>query len=198
MPVTDAAIHPDGSLYFITGGRGAPSKLYRVRHENPTEPNKESQPSPEAKGAKTQTREFFTRVILADRALREAWESLGNPDRWVRHAARIALERQPVDGWRTLFEKETNNRSSILASLALARKAPVHRRAALAKLSNLNFESLNEENQLAYLRTLAIASKIDPAPPQELLAIITPAVGRCLPSRKRCPQHGTESHPQPS
>ena len=80
------------------------------------------------------------------------------------------------------FEKETNKRASIQASLALARKAPVHRRAALAKLSNLNFDSLNEEDQLAYLRTLAIASKTKPAPPLELLAIITPQLDVAYPA----------------
>ena len=181
MPVTDAAIHPDGSLYFVTGGRAVPSKLYRVRHENPTEPNKESQPSPRLREQRLRL-ESFHKSNPSDRALREAWENLGNPDRWVRHAARVALERQPVDGWRTLFEKETNNRASIHASLALARKAPVHRRAALAKLSNLNFGSLNEENQLDYLRTLAIASKIEPAPPPELLAIITPKLDAAYPA----------------
>ncbi|MBU63184.1 MAG: hypothetical protein CMI26_11865 [Opitutae bacterium] len=181
MPVTDAAIHSDGSLYFITGGRGAASKLYRIRHETPTEPNKEFRPGSRLREQRLRL-ESFHRSNPSDRALREAWESLGHADRWVRHAARIALERQPVDGWRTLFEKETNNRSSILASLALARKAPVHRRAALAKLSNLDFESLNEENQLAYLRTFAIASKIKPAPPSELLAIITPQLDDAYPA----------------
>jgi putative heme-binding domain-containing protein len=181
MPLTDAAIHPDGSLYFVTGGRGAPSKLYRVRHENPTEPSQESQPSPRLREQRLRL-ESFHKGNPSDRALREAWENLGNPDRWVRHAARVALERQPVDGWRTLFEKETNNRASIHASLALARKAPVHRRAALAKLSNLNFKTLNDENQLAYLRTLAIALKVKSAPPSELLARITPQLDAAYPS----------------
>ena len=181
MPLTDAAIHPDGSLYFITGGRGAPSKLYRVRHEDPTEPSQESQLSPSLREQRLRL-ESFHKSNPSDRALREAWENLGNPDRWVRHAARVALERQPVDGWRTLFEKETNNRASIHASLALARKAPVHRRAALAKLSNLNFKTLNDENQLAYLRTLAIALKVKSAPPSELLARITPQLDAAYPS----------------
>ena len=181
MPVTDAAIHPDGSIYFITGGRGTPSKLYRVRHETPTEQNKASQHSQQHREQRLRL-ESFHKSNPSDRALREAWENLGNPDRWVRHAARVALERQPVDNWRTLFEKETNNRASIQASLALARKAPVHRRAALAKLSNLNFDSLSEEDQLAYLRTIAIASKVKPAPPPELLAIITPQLDAAYPA----------------
>ena len=181
MPLTDAAIHPDGSLYFITGGRGTPSKLYRVRHENPTEPSQESQLSPSLREQRLRL-ESFHKSNPSDRALREAWENLGSPDRWVRHTASVALEWQPVDGWRTLFEKETNNRASIHASLALARKAPVHRRAALAKLSNLNFKTLNDENQLAYLRTLAIALKVKSAPPSELLARITPQLDAAYPS----------------
>ena len=32
LPLTDAAVGPDGALYFITGGRGTQSELYRVTY----------------------------------------------------------------------------------------------------------------------------------------------------------------------
>ena len=30
LPLTDVAIGPDGAMYFMIGGRGAQSELYRV------------------------------------------------------------------------------------------------------------------------------------------------------------------------
>src|SRR5205823_109256 len=40
LPVTDAAIGPDGALYFTIGGRGTQSGLYRVSYtgKEPTDP----------------------------------------------------------------------------------------------------------------------------------------------------------------
>ena len=32
LPLTDAAVGPDGALYFTIGGRGAQSELYRVTY----------------------------------------------------------------------------------------------------------------------------------------------------------------------
>ena len=182
LPVTDAVAHPDGSLYFITGGRGMPSKLYRVRHESPTPSPDSSNQSINQLREQRLRLESFHHSEPSEIALREAWSSLRSPDPWIRHAARITLERQPIKQWQNLFEKETNNRASIHSALALARKAPVHRRAALAKLSNLQFNSLSEENQLAYLRTFAIAVQIEPQPPPELIATITPQLEIAYPA----------------
>src|SRR5262249_17442620 len=35
LPLTDLAVGPDGALYFVTGGRGIPSELFRVTYTGP-------------------------------------------------------------------------------------------------------------------------------------------------------------------
>lgn len=67
LNVTDGTIGPDGALWFITGGRGTQSGLYRVTHSSPT-PNKPSQP--------------LQKTPLPD-------------DPFTRHAQRLTLESSP-------------------------------------------------------------------------------------------------------
>lgn len=181
LHLADAVVAKDGSLYFVTGGRNLPSSLYRVRHKNPSPISKGSPASHRLRKQRLRL-ETFHRAPPSNIALRGAWSGINSPDRFVRHAARIALERQPINGWQTLFEQETSNRGAIQSSLALARVAPAHRRAALAQLANLKFNNLLTENKLAFLRTFAIAVKFKPEPPPELLAIILPQLNAAYPA----------------
>lgn len=181
LPVTDAVVSPDGSLHFITGGRNLPSKLYRVRHLRPTPPSSPQVASNHFRDRRLRLEQLHY-AAPSPNALREAWAGIKNPDRFVRYAARIVLERQPIKNWQALFEQETNVRASIQAALTIARKAPVHRRAALAKLANLNFSTLNHENKTDYLRAFFLSSQVTPAPPPELLDLILPKLNAAYPA----------------
>ena len=55
------------------------------------------------------------------KAVEFAWPFLSNPDRFVRYAARVAIEFQPVDSWREKALTETNPQASLEALLALVR-----------------------------------------------------------------------------
>jgi len=57
-------------------------------------------------------------------AIEYAWQYLGHPDRFVRYAARIAIERQPVEQWRDRAVTEKQPQAALTALLALA----AHRR----------------------------------------------------------------------
>ena len=72
LNVTDGCIGPDGAMWFITGGRGTQSGLYRVTY-------------------------------AGDRALAQKTASSDNPvsKAFSKHAARMKLEGQPVNEWRT-------------------------------------------------------------------------------------------------
>ena len=54
-------------------------------------------------------------------ALDKAWPLMGHADRWVRFAARIAVEHQPVDAWRSRVKADANLDLALNAALALAR-----------------------------------------------------------------------------
>ena len=57
-------------------------------------------------------------------AVEALWPGLASRDRFLRYAARIALEHQPVERWRARALAEADPRAAIPALLALAR----HRR----------------------------------------------------------------------
>ena len=156
LPVTDGAIGKDGHFYFVTGGRGIPSGLYRIRYagSEPTAPVPVSPPTPERKLARS-LEEFHGRVA-AD-ALDAAWPHLSSEDVFLRHAARVAVESQPVEQWASRVFEEKNPQALITGAVALARRGnESHRMKLLDALDTLDFGSLTERQQLGMLRAYAL------------------------------------------
>ncbi|MFM8221958.1 MAG: heme-binding protein, partial [Planctomycetaceae bacterium] len=107
MNVTDLAFGPDGALYFLTGGRGTQSGLYRVRATAPHSPGllvanpADDQPddlaTETARRVRRQLESWQTRTGSV--GLELAWGWLGSRQPALQHAARVALEFQPVEQW---------------------------------------------------------------------------------------------------
>ena len=51
----------------------------------------------------------------------KAWPALGDADRFVRYAARVAIERQPVDSWVARLRDESRPSAIIEGCVAMAR-----------------------------------------------------------------------------
>jgi putative heme-binding domain-containing protein len=122
LPLTDVVIGPkDGALYFAVGGRKTQSALFRVTYtgQESTAPVAALPPTPEAK--LRHELEKLHDAGTGPEAIDKAWPRLGDKDRFVRFAARVAIERQPVEKWveRALAEKDP--RASIEALIALSR-----------------------------------------------------------------------------
>lgn len=164
LNVCDLEFGPDGALYFITGGRGSQSGLYRVTFVGP--PPAEEPPSPQEQQA--------VEAARASRALRrqlealqrrrdpsvveEAWPHLDSDDRWIRYAARLAIERQDAVHWRQRALGEPSPRAAIEALVALARQGDRADQVALAaRLNQLPLESLPRETLLAALRVYQLS-----------------------------------------
>ena len=105
MNVTDLEFGPDGALYFITGGRGTRSQLFRVSHAGTAS-------AEEPACGKSPARDL-RRSLEASPSLEALRPHLSHSDRWIRYAARVALERHPVDSWR-----EKASEPAALAALA--------------------------------------------------------------------------------
>lgn len=172
LPITDAIIHPDdGAMYFTIGGRRVQSGLYRVTYQGneSTEPAV-AQPTESAARNTRRLLETF-HVRNDDQAIATAWPKLEDDDRFIRWAARVAIENQPIESWADKALEDPNPATQVEALMALARVAgvcPQHRdehtppvdaelRARLfdAMLS-LDSEELNQQQQLTFLRTLQI------------------------------------------
>ena len=171
LPVTDAIILPqEGAMYFAIGGRRVQSGLYRVTYQGG-----ESAEPIDLTPRKSPARELRRRLEMfhgvADSAAADAvWPHLDHPDRYVRWAARAALEHQPIENWkeRALIEKSSGKR--LQALLALARAAgecPSHREAGfspeaevrdgiLQSVTELNWASLKKWEKIALLRLTQI------------------------------------------
>lgn len=162
LNVTDLTFGPDGAMYFVTGGRGTQSGLYRVKYAGPavaeTLPSEsETQRLTEAAAARAMRRTLEAFHGKTDaHAVAVAWPHLGSRDPWLRHAARVAIEHQPAVEWeqRALGEPDTNAR--LTALLALSRVGTKEIQSALlARLHGMAFAGLDPTQQLTVLRAYA-------------------------------------------
>ena len=172
LPITDLVIHPDdGAMYFTIGGRRVQSGLYRVTYVG-----KESTTLVQAKPKPNKSRE--TRHMLEAfhgkqdaRAVETAWPYLEDSDRFIRWAARMAIEHQPTDTWADQALSDSNPATQVEALLALARVSgdcPQHRddqsgpvdlemrTRLLNALLAVDPSQLNHAQKLTLYRTLQI------------------------------------------
>ena len=157
LPLTDAVIGKDGAMYFAIGGRRTQSAVYRVTYVG-----KEST-APAA--APVETPEHKLRVELerlhdegtGPEAIDKAWSHLGHADRLVRWAARVAIERQPVQLWAARATKQTEPWAVIESGVALARMGGKERQnGLLARLNGIDFAKLTVPQKLALVRAYEI------------------------------------------
>jgi hypothetical protein len=138
LNVTDLDFAPDGSLYLITGGRKTQSALYRIRftgEQRPDDLSVTDRPKDDSAATEARTRRRKLEALLAQPALspgglEQIWKSLGDADPRIRYAARIVLEKQPVEQWenRALVEQDRLTALTALVSLARRDDAATHAR----------------------------------------------------------------------
>ena len=131
LPICDVVAGRDGALYFVTGGRGLKSAVYRVYWEG-DEGERGAPPSGDGDAPRAQRRaleRFHGRRDPA--AVDEAWPHLASDDPYVRNAARRALESQPHGAWRERALGEPDRAAFLQAALALARTGDATLRAPL-------------------------------------------------------------------
>ncbi|MBI3877604.1 MAG: c-type cytochrome, partial [Verrucomicrobia bacterium] len=87
-----------------------------------------------------------------------AWPHLNSGDAGIRHAARVAVERQDVTLWQQRALQEAKPQSALTALVALARCAVRDTQPALlASLDRLAWSKLNGEPRLALCRAYQLA-----------------------------------------
>ena len=179
LPLTDVTIGRDGAMYFTVGGRGGQSELYRVTYQG-AEPTV-AVDARDSKGAaeralRRDLEAFHRRADDPAAAVAKALPALANPDRFIRYAARVALEHQPVDLWQTRALAGPQPLAKIEAAIAVARQAePAAQPAVLAALDSMDPRSLPPADLLALVRAYQLALIRLGAP--------TPEVGRAIAAR---------------
>jgi putative heme-binding domain-containing protein len=158
LPVTDLEFGRDGAMYFIVGGRGTQSALYRVSHAKPA--NMPQPPLPVAISPELAALRSLGAHQTANspERLETAWKHLDSPDRFVAFSARAALEAQTVDAWRDRALAEKNPHNALMALLALTRSGDTADQPAVLKaLAQFPLEDLDEQGKLAKLRVITLS-----------------------------------------
>ena len=154
----------DGALYFTTGGRGIQSGLYRLTYTGGkyVEPKKTSeQLADEAAGKQGRRLRHDLESLYGERDPRivdAVWSSLGSDDRWIRYAARIALEWQDVQWWKSRALSESDPETGMIALLALARVGGTETQPPLLNaLKKFSFTGMDKHLELLKLRVLEVS-----------------------------------------
>lgn len=160
LPLTDGVIGPDGALYFLTGGRKLDSDLYRVSYGDNSTSNapltSNSTPDQvEARKVRKQLEQFHGDPN--PQAVNTAWPYLKNNDRFIRYAARIAVEHQPVSEWqeRALSEKDPQILTQAIIALARTGSADLQPKMIDA-LTSINFNQLSDPQKIDIVRAFEL------------------------------------------
>ncbi len=158
LPLTDLTVNPkDGALYFAIGGRRTQSAVYRVTYTGPenTAAAAPGKPTPEIQ-LRWQL-EALHQQNTGPEAIATAWPYLAHQDRWIRFAARVAIERQPVESWATQALSEKRPWAIIETAIALAHaNAKQYRDAVLNQLHTIPWDTLPLDGQLALTRAYGL------------------------------------------
>jgi putative heme-binding domain-containing protein len=148
LPLTDGIIGPDGALYFLTGGRRLDSDLYRVTYDEKDKVEAKenvAELTPENK-LRRQLEEYH---VPKAGAIDIAWPNLKHSDRFVRYAARIAIEQQPVAQWQEKALNEKDPVTLIYSSIALARQGKADVKDKLLGILNaVDISKLDDKQQV--------------------------------------------------
>jgi putative heme-binding domain-containing protein len=172
LNVTDMEVGPDGAVYFATGGRGTQSGLYRVSYTagRPTDNYFErmNAGSMKARELRHELEAFHGKRDA--KAVAMAWPVLSSDDRYLRYAARIAIESQPVDEWKSKATSEKNPQAALTALLALARVGATSDQSDMYNaLSKFPTASLPEDQQLLKLRVIEVSIARHGKPSEEIV-----------------------------
>jgi putative heme-binding domain-containing protein len=157
LPLTDGVIGPDGALYFLTGGRKLESDLYRVYYSDNKKNTEElaaSKPDDQLE-IRRRLEEYHGSPKAG--AVDFAWPYLNNNDRFIRFAARVAIEHQPVNQWQDRVLNEKDPVTLTQAGIALAHKGNATVKSQLLKsLTSINNAQLSEAQQIDLARAFEL------------------------------------------
>jgi putative heme-binding domain-containing protein len=191
LNLTDVEFGKDGAMYFTTGGRGTQSGLYRVSYVGPKQPADESGPSHEELHAAAKARELRHKLErfhgkTDPGAINFAWPHLDSPDRFIRYAARIAIESQPVAQWQSRALSETRTNAGLTALLALARCGGKETQSDLLHaLAKFPLDGLSEAQQLEKLRVIELSFIRQGHPSPELAKMAIEKLDRHYPAKSQ-------------
>ncbi len=159
LPLTNGIAGDDGAMYFLTGGRRLESALYKLTYtgEMPADlvalkANSEGQ---KLRALRQKLEALHTTPDKGQ--LDFVIDHLDHEDRFVRYAARVALEHMPYAAWKNAVSEKKSLLQQINFALAIARHgADADRSSALEQLLQVEWSSMNDARKTDYLRAIEL------------------------------------------
>lgn len=159
LPLTDIVVNPnDGAMYFTIGGRKTTSGLYRVTSVKDEFPL--ANPSPLTNQLDIVGRRMFEDLHInpTRENVESCWKYLGIDDRFIRFAARTALELQDAKDWDSKALTETKPQTALTALLALTRVGDKKLQPVVIQaLGKIKWDELTTAQQLELVRVYELA-----------------------------------------
>jgi len=167
--VTDVVAGPDGALYVTIGGRKTQSGLYRIAWAGAAadEPEPIADAGADARARRRALEAFHgggspfgedRHGLAPSEVVTRALADIGDPDRFLRYAARIALEHQDPTLWSSAVLAEREPRRALEGLLALVRSDPSAPAHEVIERALAIFENASEPvERLDALRLITLA-----------------------------------------
>ena len=157
LNICDIEFEQDGSMLLLTGGYGTRSVLYRMCYTGPREEKVLStQQMADREKASSTLRKIRRMLESLQRedptAVDSCWEYLDHHDRWIRHAARVALEHQPVEKWQERLWNESRVDRWLPATLAIVRIGKPRVRRTWRRLAEVPLNDLAVDQRMVVVR----------------------------------------------
>jgi len=154
FPLTDLVINPkDQAMYVTVGGRRVQGGLYRVTYagKESTAPSKPDNAGADARALRKRLEAFHG--VKDAKAIDAAWPHLGHADRFIRTAARTALEHQDAKLWTEKALAEKPSEAGLSALLALVRVGDKSLQPRIADaLGRYDWARLTDQQRIDWLR----------------------------------------------
>jgi putative heme-binding domain-containing protein len=204
LALTDVVVNPkDGAMYFTVGGRMTQSGLYRVTYAG-DEPAAAAAHKPDPTAAEARALRQRLEAFHGHRdpaAVEAAWPYLGHPDRFVRWAARVAVEFQDPAQWRERALSESSDPEAALQALLALTQVSVqdaaHRKKddpppdpslrdrTLGALDRIGWDGLDHARRLDLLRVYQVVLHRFGRPDDAAVARLVAKLDPHYPARSR-------------
>ncbi len=193
LPLTDVAVGPDGALYFTSGGRGTQSELFRVIYTGGKQSSGGEPSGTAAKRLRDERKKIeqlhHDGLKLATKQLQHLVRQLASEDRFIRYAARIALEHQPTKLWTELVLDQKNDVALINGVIGLARQTkPELQPQLIAALEGIDFATLDNAKKLDLIRAMQLVFIRMGAPDEAVANRLASKYDPFFPAQKKASQ----------
>ncbi len=182
--VTDMIVARDGTFYYVIGNRRTQSYLMKATYVGPQATTRVDYRSTDgvADRALRRSLEQFHWTRNDPKAVAAAWPHLGSEDRFLRFAARVALETVSADSWKARALGERDTATSMIALLALARVGgPAANEELFTALDRFPLSTLSDPLRIQKLRTIEVAVSRNGKPSAAAIARIVADVDGVFP-----------------